>query len=347
MKVRANKPYSRNLLVAYLLVAAGLMSGCPTFTEDGFSLAPLAGTTGRGGDTFQGGRSGLAGDAGASGDGGSDSHAGTGAGAEGGAGVAARGGAPANGGATTAGGTLATSGGASTVGGTLAASGGASTAGGTLSVAGGKPNAAGGGPPTGTGATVGQNEDSCENHVVDGSETDIDCGGSCAKCADGKACLSHADCAGGRCSESQTCRSCGLRLISTEAACPSECTSCAGGTCYIECDGNNSCKKAMTKCPKGLACVVACSGEGACEGSQVTCPGEFPCDVECTGKRACKDVSLRCASGPCTLQCNAERTCEGAAATCGSDRCAAECTKGASSPQLSCGSACTCAPCAG
>ena len=41
---------------------------------------------------------------------------------------------------------------------------------------------------------------SCTDNVIDGSETDLDCGGSCAaKCANGKHCLIGPDCTGGIC----------------------------------------------------------------------------------------------------------------------------------------------------
>ena len=42
---------------------------------------------------------------------------------------------------------------------------------------------------------------SCTNALKDGSESDVDCGGTCAtKCAAGKDCNGNADCAGGNCS---------------------------------------------------------------------------------------------------------------------------------------------------
>src|SRR5437879_4808681 len=34
----------------------------------------------------------------------------------------------------------------------------------------------------------------CANNVKGGSETDVDCGGSCPACGDGRACKSNADC---------------------------------------------------------------------------------------------------------------------------------------------------------
>ncbi len=39
----------------------------------------------------------------------------------------------------------------------------------------------------------------CNNGIKDGTETDVDCGGSCAKCANGKACLVASDCQSNLC----------------------------------------------------------------------------------------------------------------------------------------------------
>lgn len=39
----------------------------------------------------------------------------------------------------------------------------------------------------------------CSDNVQNGAETDVDCGGSCAACADGKKCVANTDCAGRKC----------------------------------------------------------------------------------------------------------------------------------------------------
>jgi hypothetical protein len=40
----------------------------------------------------------------------------------------------------------------------------------------------------------------CANGVLDaGSESDVDCGGTCPRCANGKTCTSRADCTSARC----------------------------------------------------------------------------------------------------------------------------------------------------
>jgi hypothetical protein len=50
---------------------------------------------------------------------------------------------------------------------------------------------------------------SCSDGVKNGLETDTDCGGPCAtRCADGKGCTKHQDCASGICSTAGTCAPC-------------------------------------------------------------------------------------------------------------------------------------------
>jgi hypothetical protein len=45
----------------------------------------------------------------------------------------------------------------------------------------------------------------CGDHVKNGDETDVDCGGSCAPCADGKACKIPNDCAAKGCEGNLCC----------------------------------------------------------------------------------------------------------------------------------------------
>lgn len=41
----------------------------------------------------------------------------------------------------------------------------------------------------------------CANNTLDGDETDVDCGGSCSKCAGGKTCAQNSDCASNSCAD--------------------------------------------------------------------------------------------------------------------------------------------------
>ncbi len=46
----------------------------------------------------------------------------------------------------------------------------------------------------------------CKDGLKNGTETDVDCGGSCPKCASGKSCGAAADCASGYCNAANTCK---------------------------------------------------------------------------------------------------------------------------------------------
>jgi len=95
----------------------------------------------------------------------------------------------------------------------------------------------------------------CSNGVLDVGETDLDCGGSCTPCLQGKTCLQDSDCTFG------------------------------------ECDlFNNTCAVPVKKCP---GAVAECSGVGICEyytrsalGTTLVDPGEctgsnLDCEPEC------------------------------------------------------------------
>jgi hypothetical protein len=188
-------------------------------------------------------------------------------------------------------------------------------------------------------------EGTCNDGRKSAGESDSDCGGECEPCEDGSSCLVAADCENDRCTASGICRSCGLRLTSTDTACPAACTRCLGGTCYIDCDNAGACRDVSLACPPGLACEVECSAENGCSNLLIHCPNEFPCDVSCTGQRSCLGLELTCSTGPCALGCGAEGACDQSRITCGTDRCSADCTAGAGIPELACNDSCECLRC--
>jgi hypothetical protein len=71
----------------------------------------------------------------------------------------------------------------------------------------------------------------CSDNAKNGSETDIDCGGSCPPCATGKACLVGGDCVSGNC-QGQLCQpTCGERACSSDSTCASfGCGTCNQGS---------------------------------------------------------------------------------------------------------------------
>ncbi|MEZ4225770.1 MAG: plastocyanin/azurin family copper-binding protein [Polyangiaceae bacterium] len=166
---------------AWLGIAAALGMGCAEveLTGDDGPIAGAAGTAG-GPGVDAGGAGGSAGGTGGSPSGGDAGHVHSG-GASGGSGAPSGGSAGVGGsGGTPSGGTPGTGG---TVGTGGTPSGG--TGGGT-----------GGTPSGGTGGGTGP---SCSDNVKNGTETDVDCGGTCPKCANGKACTQNGDCTSAQC----------------------------------------------------------------------------------------------------------------------------------------------------
>ncbi|MFB6263091.1 MAG: hypothetical protein ABEL76_05620, partial [Bradymonadaceae bacterium] len=87
--------------------------------------------------------------------------------------------------------------------------------------------------------------DPCSNGKKGGTETDVDCGGTCAPCAEGKACLKGQDCQSGVC-RGGTCRapSCDDGVTNAKETG----TDCGGPDCEgcaldEPCEGDGDCKK--------------------------------------------------------------------------------------------------------
>ena len=120
------------------------------------------------------------------------------------------------------------------------------------------------GVDSGTGADGGTDAPvvpSCSDGIKDGNETDVDCGGSCAPCANQKDCTIAGDCQSGDC-KNLVCVACaGDTDCATGAFCdPSN----DGGSCSprkaqgVACTGSSQC--ASASCARGVCCDTACAG---------------------------------------------------------------------------------------
>ena len=96
----------------------------------------------------------------------------------------------------------------------------------------------------------------CTDGVQNGSETGVDCGGACPRCASGQGCTARNDCASAFCSEG-TCQTC------TDI--PDNCDSDADGPCFCRThpDGGKVCIKNVgtgscqnSACPPGSICIT-------------------------------------------------------------------------------------------
>lgn len=142
---------------------------------------------------------------------------------------------------------------------------------------------------------------SCGDGVVNGDETDVDCGGSCGPCDDGQGCAAPDDCTSEVCTDG-TCQAprCGDGVVHEGEACDE------GGptdTCTAE-------------------CTPAECGNGVIEGAEA-------CD-DTTESATCNDNCTLAACGDAVLNVTAGETCDDGAesATCNADCTAAACGDG-------------------
>jgi hypothetical protein len=101
----------------------------------------------------------------------------------------------------------------------------------------------------------------CTDGRLNGSESDIDCGGTCPRCIDGKRCASGADCTSGFCTG--TCQRCSTSSndCNADAVGPCSCKSTPSGNLCVR---SPILKDSCAECPGGTA---HCEPVGLASGS--------------------------------------------------------------------------------
>src|SRR5690606_24186883 len=146
----------------------------------------------------------------------------------------------------------------------------------------------------------------CADAVLNGSETDVDCGGSCAACPDGARCESASDCQSllceaSRCVAQPTC----FDEVKNGTESDIDC----GGGCGSKCELGQSCS-ADGDCTSSACAGGICADPPSCEDGQTN---QDETDVDCGGSCApCQDgspcadasdcVSERCLDGACSAR---------------------------------------------
>ncbi|HPY19976.1 MAG TPA: hypothetical protein PLM08_19970, partial [Polyangiaceae bacterium] len=139
----------------------------------------------------------------------------------------------------------------------------------------------------------------CDDKVKNGSETDVDCGGSCPNgCAAGKACKENGDCKGGQCDANQcqpTCTDEEKNGTETDVDC--------GGSCATKCDTGKACAN-HGDCASGSCENNVCKAADACK-NHVKDGDET--DVDCGGPVCdkCVDGKACLVDGDCVNYCAA------------------------------------------
>ncbi len=136
---------------------------------------------------------------------------------------------------------------------------------------------------------------SCSDHMRNGGETDIDCGGSCAKCNLGQQCQSSHDCQSGACGSSDLGMVCLASTCSDTVKNGNETDIDCGGNCG-KCGSNKSCVSA-SDCQSGI-CATVDMGK-AC--APPTC-SDFvrnldESDIDCGGSCSKCLLNKACSSG--------------------------------------------------
>jgi hypothetical protein len=123
----------------------------------------------------------------------------------------------------------------------------------------------------------------CIDGSLDGDETDVDCGGSCApalECDDGKACAAGVDCKsaicnGGLCGTGQTCDACITSATGASGGCASEASSCqndADCAAFTTCTGQTPCDQ---------QCVATCVSQHQSGASEFLRLQQCVCTTAC------------------------------------------------------------------
>jgi hypothetical protein len=218
----------------------------------------------------------------------------------------------------------ANAGGASSTGGTSSGAGGTSSGAGGSSALGlggsaGTPSSGGGvagagdqNPPTdlsptgsgGSSSTAPAPGLACQDGSLSTGESDIDCGGACAPCADGSACNTDDDCRsarcqGGECAQQASCSD-GAQNQDESGA------DCGGNTCTARCAAGLGCR-AEGDCLAGLSCSNGVCAAPSCndarqngDESGLDCGGSCPACATGASCRAASDcASLSCSAGLC------------------------------------------------
>ena len=111
----------------------------------------------------------------------------------------------------------------------------------------------------------------CGDGVKNGSETGVDCGGSCPRCSTGQACLSRNDCSGAVCSAG-TCQACTFGTQCGDAGNPSSCNCGNSGR-----SGSSTVCFAPTVTGQSVTSCTQCPLDRAC----FTYGGGLFCDAYC------------------------------------------------------------------
>lgn len=157
---------------------------------------------------------------------------------------------------------------------------------------------------------------SCGDTVRNGLETDLDCGGPCPACLDGRSCAIPADCLSLVCAQARCAApACGDFVrngAETDVDCGGACPACAPGlACRLDVDcRSGACVAGVCGAPRVTSVTPASGAADVVPGTAITLTFGAPLDLA--------SITFQAAAGPCTgsvqLSADGFSTCLGIAA---------------------------------
>lgn len=151
----------------------------------------------------------------------------------------------------------------------------------------------------------------CDDGLLNGTEIDIDCGGDCSACNDGRYCSAHTDCQSEVCIQN-TCSppTCGDGVVNhssemcddgqESASCNANCTLTTCGDGLVNTEAGEECDDGVESAACDGDCSLPMCGDGRVNtqaGEQCDASGESnSCDIDCTAV-SCGDLTVNETAG--------------------------------------------------
>lgn len=156
----------------------------------------------------------------------------------------------------------------------------------------------------------------CSNNLKEPQETDIDCGGPCDLCGEGKLCGENSDCLNGFCTSVGICKapSCDDEIRNqgeSDIDCGGSCDACTNTlSCNVDSDcASNFCS--FGTCQEAEACqdkkLTGTETDVDCGGA---CPEKCAINKNCNSESDCRQ-GLMCISGKCDKESTGEKDTDG------------------------------------
>ncbi len=142
----------------------------------------------------------------------------------------------------------------------------------------------------------------CKNNIKDGDESDVDCGGSCAPCVNGKTCLTYGDCESRHCDSGNSNGGGGGASGGSGGATGGAGGGDTAGLCApcnddAHCQSSDYCDTASTNdCVTKLTVGAQCIGPGQCQST--FCINGYCCNNACD--QTCEACNIVGQEGTCT-----------------------------------------------